>query len=774
MSAAPNRLETLRTLKIANADAAMYTAFATLMGGTFIIGFIKHLGAADIWVGLFAAIPSILGLLQIPGGVWGRSFPTFKGFVFPGRLAWVLLYAPLIALPALPISDQAKLYLLAFLVAIASASLLLITPILNEWLAYLVPASSRGFFFSRRNAIATAVGSVVGLGAAMLLDWFRSRGMEATGFTTVFSIGLGCGAVSLILFTKMDNTPRPDPVKQSFREAVQSLAKPFVDRNFRRVLVFLSVFIGAQAFAGTFFAAYAIESLNLPFTILQWAGVMHAVGNVISAGLWGFLSDKYGNKPILMISGFGLTVTPLMWLFTYPDQTLHNALVLLPSHIIVGMIWAGVALCQYNLLLATAAPEDRANYMSVALTLQAIVGFVAPLLGAQILTVFRYGFDAAEAYKALFIVTMGLRFISVFFLRPVKEEGALQVGSALRDLSRVTPRGFRAMRKLSRSADVVDREQAIKGLAKEGYALGADEVAKALHDPSPRIRRQAAIALTKFPNARATDELIHQITEHPDLVEEETVAALGQLGDPRAVPALVSMLESPKSIVRRAAAKALARVGSRDAINPLLNAARDPSDPDLRRASLQALRTIGAQEAEEVICDALLDPLPSVRIAAAEAVSELELRNSLECLRRSIEYYEDEASSEVAYALGAVGEEQDLPAILAEAKRSNSVITRRRCLLGVARLLGVEREAYKLLLLDGMPRDRALMDMLRDSLKGDKRLRDALQMFASGDEAGALAHLAQGRRHSNLAALADTPVEELFLVAACKARHAPP
>ena len=37
----PNRLEAIRTLRYANLDAAFATAFATLVSGTFLVGFIK-------------------------------------------------------------------------------------------------------------------------------------------------------------------------------------------------------------------------------------------------------------------------------------------------------------------------------------------------------------------------------------------------------------------------------------------------------------------------------------------------------------------------------------------------------------------------------------------------------------------------------------------------------------------------------------------------------------------------------------------------------------
>lgn len=282
--------------------------------------------------------------------------------------------------------------------------------------------------------------------------------------------------------------------------------------------------------------------------------------------------------------------------------------------------------------------------------------------------------------------------------------------------------------------------------------------------PSPRVRREAARALAKLQTPLAVSALISQL-EIWDLADDETVDALGLIGDAEAVTTLIKMLQSPRSMLRRAAARALGSIGDARAIPPLIAAAGELVDPDLRRASLQALRRLGATEGDGVIADALFDPMPSVRIAAAEAVSELELESALPYVRQSLNYYSDEAESEVAYALGAICLVTDLPLILREAKRCASTTTRRRCLLGVARLLKVEAEAYRILLMEGMARDQAVMAMVKPQLKGNKRLRDALNLYSSGREIEAIQHLVPNRRYPELDYFAEQPVEELFLVA---------
>lgn len=761
-----NRLENLRTLRAANADGALATAFATLVGGAFLTGFIASLGGSDYIINLASAIPALLGLLQIPGGIWGRSFAWHKRYVLPGGLIWRLLYLPLIFLPVLMVPSGLKLTVLLVCITLAAASQMLVNPIYNEWLSKLVPTTSRGFFFSRRNATMTAVGASVGLVGAFILDAFKQGGNQNLGFTTIFILGAICALASMIAFMQMKDMPREKPEKVSVAATVNSLRSPFADRRFRLVVLFLALFVFGQAFPGNLFAAFAIKDLDLPYTIIQWAALMHALGNVISARFWGFIADKYGNRPVLMIVGLGLAVTPTMWLFCTPNNDLGNALILLPSHILVGATWAGVALCQYNILLTTSDETDRGNYLAVALAVQSVIGFVAPMLGAQAFEWFGGSAESGFAYRMVFGAAMILRFAAIWFLIPVKEEGSSEISRTLRDLTRVTPRSLRALRKLTSTGDVSTREQAILSVGEQKASVAGDEVIKALHDPSPRVRRQAAMALAKLNDPSASAALIHILQDHPDLVEEEIVEALGMLGAKEAVEPLTKLLRSPRALTRRTAAKALALIGDPSAIPALMEAAAVPGDPDLRRAAVQGLRQLEATEAADVISDALFDPMPSVRIAAAEAVGEMELESALPYVRQSLNYYHDEAESEVAYALGVIGTREDIPQILEEAAVCVSMITRRRCLLGVARVLNVEKETYRLMLLEGMARDNAIMLMLRPHMKGSKRLRDSLELYSSGREIEAIKQLAPNKRYPEFSYFADRPVDELFLVAA--------
>jgi len=763
--AQPNRLENLQTLRSSTYDAAFSTAFITLTTGAFLVGFVQSLGGSDLWIGLLASIPSLCGVLQIPGAIWGRAYPSYKRFVTPGGAAWRFLHLPLLILPVLAAPDSLKLVVLTICVGLASAIIAVVNPIYNDWLAEMIPANSRGYYFSRRNAVRAAVGAIVGVSGGVALDSFRAQDKEKLGFSVIFGLALVCACVSFFFYLRMADLRRANPVRQDLRKTLASFAKPFGDRGYRRVLIFMAVFVTGQVFCGPLFAAFARESLKLDFKIIQSAIMMHALGNVLCAGIWGFLSDRFGNKPILILVGASLALNLIPWALCVPGQTTFNTVILLSSHLVMGATWSAVALCQFNLLLSTADPDDRANYIGAGMAVTTVIGGLAPLAGATLMASLRGSFAPEFAYKIVFGVTACIRIIAILFLIPVKEEGAGAFRETLRNLRTFTPQGLRTIRSLRTSDDARSRVAAIQNVGAQGFSAATEEVIKALHDPQPRVRRQAASTLASLGDERAIEALIHMLKDHPALVEEGIIESLGTLAHGEALEALVPYLRSPSSVIRRAAARALGRLGDERAIPYLALAAVEPGDIDLRRAALQGLRMLGAKDAGAAIAAALTDPHPSVRIAASEAVSELDLKEAAPALRRSLADHFDEASSEAAYALGVVGDRDDLPVILRVAAKCESMITRRRCLLAVARLLGVEAETYRLMLKEGIALDTELMDAMRIPLRTNRRLRPALNRFSEGDETGALQVLVKAYPSDWMKVLAAQPVEELFLVA---------
>jgi HEAT repeat protein/MFS family permease len=771
----PSRLDNLRSIRYANIDMAFYTAFSALTTGSFLVKLVQHLHGSPVWIGMLSAIPSLCGILQIPGAIWGRRYASYKKFVTPGWLLWRVFYIPIVFLPLLLLSDAVKLWVVAICMVLSYCAVFVANPVFFEWLTELIPATSRGWLFGRRNAIAAPTGAIVGLLGGWIIDRLTSHpssGKEFVNpiaFALVFGIAVAAGLVGQVFFSRMHDLQRAKVVRESFIQNVQAFTATLKDRDFVRALTFLVVFTGGLNFASNFFADFAFKSLEMPMMVLQIATLVHSAGNLLASRYWGFLGDKYGNKPMLVLAGIGMLITPIPWLFCTPGYSNYNNILIVSCHFFMGVIWSGVAVCQFNLLLATANPKDRASYLGVGMAIQSLVGGISPILGGllfyRLQTLAGPSPEAlANAYKTLFIITMAIRLIAILLIFRVKEPGSKTIGEMLRAVGSATPRGIMALRRLGRSSDVQSREEAIQTVGSSHVAFAEDEVIRALHDPSPRVRRQAATTLSKLEGSKETIEaLVHILDDHPDLVDEETIEALGALGDPSVIPNLAPFLESPRSLIRQATAKSIGQLGGPEAVEFLMRTATNTEDHDLRRTSINSLRILEAREASKTIVAALLDSAPSVRNAAAEAVAELEITSAAVALRTALDRFPEQQSSEIAYALGAVGQIEDATLILDEASHCESVITRGRCLLGLARLFGVETAYYRLMLQQTRERDSAIIEML----KGNEEAIRAFETYLQGDEVQAIRQLAQLSGKAELEILVQKPVKDSFLLAVC-------
>lgn len=574
-----------------------------------------------------------------------------------------------------------------------------------------------------------------------MLDSFRASGREELGFSVLFGIGVLCSLGSMAFFLAMQDSVRAAPVKVGLRESLRQFRTPLQSPNFRRVLVFVAVFAFGAMLAGGLFIAFARETLQLSYTAIQLTQVAHALGTLVSSAAWGYLTDRYGNKPILTILTAGTVLTPVVWLVCQPGRPEFNTAVLVVGHVYNGIVWSGVGVAQMNLWLATGDDEDRANYLGMAVALQAVCSGVAPLVGAALMSLLRPELGTEHAYKWVFALVMAVRLASVFLLLPVHEAGSVGLRRTLRGLRKVSPKGLLALRAINRSAEPGERARAVADVGRANLALGADELVAALSDPVPRVRREAAAAIERLADPGTVPSLVAFMHENPDLVEEDTIAALGAVATPEAVQALQGFLDDPRAILRRAAAKALGAVGDPSAVASLVAAAQ-AEDRGLRRAALQALRVIGEPSAAEVIAANLSHESPSVAVAAAEAAAETDAPSLAAPLRAALSQPPPEAVGELAYALACRGSDSDLGLLVHAARTATTPAIRRRCLLGVARRLGVEGDAYRLFTTEGFARDRLLVKLVGPTLRSEPRLRAAARSLAGGDEAQALRALA--------------------------------
>lgn len=145
-----------------------------------------------------------------------------------------------------------------------------------------------------------------------------------------------------------------------------------------------------------------------------------------------------------------------------------------------------------------------------------------------------------------------------------------------------------------------------------------------LHDRDAVARRTAAEALGKIGNPQAVDSLVMALGDQSPIVREASVRSLGGVGplDMATRVHIAGLLVDPVQSVRTAAAQTLASLDSTKTLWPMAMAQLAHADPEVRRAVIQAFESSDSPDVVRVLADRLHDPDPQVRRAAVAVLGE--------------------------------------------------------------------------------------------------------------------------------------------------------
>nr|MDQ2687630.1 MFS transporter [Armatimonadota bacterium] len=690
------------------------------------------------------------GLLQLVSSYFAQRYGQRKLLVSWFSLTSRLLWVPILLIPfVLP----PTLWVGAFLILslLSSALLNVSNPLWMAWITDLVPADNRGRYFGQRNMYAGLVGMVTSIVGGAFLDTATKQHTfsEPLAFAVLFGIATVFAFPSFGIALNS-----PDPGAETGKTAARGesgqgiwkyYAAPFSDGRFRQIMLFFAGLVLAQTISAQFFTVYQLKVLQLNYTAMQMLGAVASLSSLAAMPLWGYLADKYGNKPILMICIGLVVLPPFLWLPTRPDPfpglwgleaghwhvSLSKTLIIV-LNLISGLGWAGVGLTQFNLMIGAAPSDRRTVYVSAVAAVSGLVGGVGPLLGGALIEALAHlAFPAhgliRNSYHVVFIVSGLLRLGSLWLLRPVPEHGSQGARYVLDQLRAAKPLGSIAgIQKLSRAGSAQARQEAVQELGRLKTPVAVEELVKALDDVALPVREQAA-------------------------------HALGEIGDKRALPPLMRKLSDPASGIENAAATALGKIGDRAAL-PSLAAAAQLGPLPRQLAAIEALGRLPDSRATEAVQSFLPDP--PLRLAALRALAEREDPQSAPSLRAELEGERDPAALAVlADALGRVGDATAVGPLLAALERTLSPTVRREILNAVGSLLGGRDSFYPFLALDVYARDetvgkilmniqrrcrtRAVRERLPGAARLSVRVKQALEAYVSGDMGECLRRLAQ-------------------------------
>jgi MFS family permease len=385
----------------------------------FISPFALALQAGNTFISVIATLPALIA-------AFGQLLVTVLLRLYSRRKFWIVLSAVLQALTWIPIalipklSGSMSLPMLFILVTLNACFAAIINPLWTSLMGDLVPQDQRGSYFGRRNFIAGAVAFVSTLIAGFLLNALSQRLSVFVSFGILFSVAFASRIASSYYLSRMHEPPFHVCRKKEF-SLVQFISR-LRSSEYGVFVIYLCLLGFACNIATPFFSVYMLRDLHFnywQFTILTSVSVISGFLTII---FWGNLSDRLGNKRIMLMTGLLVPFVPFLWLF------FSDLKYLILIELFSGVVWAGFNLAASNYVYDATSPEKRPRCIVYLNVLRASCVFIGAFLGGSLANSLPNFWFFTSSIQAIFLISAVLRMtVTILFYTRLREARLVEV-----------------------------------------------------------------------------------------------------------------------------------------------------------------------------------------------------------------------------------------------------------------------------------------------------------------------------------------------------------
>ncbi|YAF95506.1 MAG: MFS transporter [Nodularia sp. CChRGM 3473] len=424
------------SLKASTLDAVFAAVFSISTGGILLSNFLVELDASPVVFGMLCSIPMLVNLIQPLGAYLSeRTTSRFQYSLWThgiSRLLWLILVVGITSFSWGGFNNSHQLIVLTLLIVLCSHLLGgLGSASWLSWLAIIVPRQLRGRYFGIRNSAASLTNLLCVPLAGLAVSHWKGGTLQGYGVVlligVVFGIvGLGCQYFKVDVNPKLQNTDINYPIKDELGSELiyspkltsppnQLVSSIWQNSNFLMFLLYCSLWMFAVNISAPFFNLYMLDTLDLDISWVTLYSSLQAGANLLMLILWGKLADKVGNRPILILVGILVAVTPLLWV-GIGTNSLDLWLWLPLLHILTGGTWAAIDLCNNNIQLGIAPIKNQSIYFAIAAAIAGAGGALGTTIGSLIAQ-----FTNCGGLLGLFALSSFLRLIALVPLVFVRE-----------------------------------------------------------------------------------------------------------------------------------------------------------------------------------------------------------------------------------------------------------------------------------------------------------------------------------------------------------------
>ncbi len=372
--------------------------------------FALALGLGEVVSGLVATIPVFAGAVLQLVTPWGvRRTGSVRRWVWVCAAVQAVSIVPLV-IGAL--TGGMPAWVLYVVIAVYWGSGYMTGPPWQTWFTTLVPRPIRANFWARRSRwIQAFLG--VGMAASLVLQWGESNGRTLEAFAIVFAVAAIARGISA-WFLSRHSEPVPDLARRIEPPTPRTLRRLLDDRRTRGLLVYMLAFYLCVFVTGPFFAPYMKEFLGLEYWQIMLVQFGTFGSKVVFLPMVGRLVRRHGPGRVLWIGAAMTAPAAAFWMLS--DQLWY--LVLLQVY--VGLGWACWETGSFLLVFDTIPEERRTPIMTIYQLALATVMVLGSVTGGLVLEFFGTGL---QGYAAIFLLTSGMRVISLFLLASIEPSG---------------------------------------------------------------------------------------------------------------------------------------------------------------------------------------------------------------------------------------------------------------------------------------------------------------------------------------------------------------
>lgn len=409
-----------RTLRHSVRDGVAYSVMSGA-GETYFSAFALYLKATTPQIGVLASLPTLLASFAQLLSAWlGRRTGSRKGIVLAGATIQGLSWLPLALLP-LAFPAYAVPILIACVILYHAGSNLS-APQWSSLMGDLVPSRRRGRYFAMRTRLASVTSVIALVIAGTVLHAFDKHGSTLAGYLAIFAVAALARVISIYHVSKMWEPPGQKvaaleiPIGRGWWKRIR-------DSIFVRFSVFFALMQFAVAISSPFFTVYLLRDLKFSYLEFTVSTATAVLVQFFALRRWGRISDVFGNRLVLVVTGSLIPLLPALWLIS------QNFWYLLGAQVVSGLLWAGFSLGASNYLYDLVPPAKRATYVAVHSVWVSIGVFLGALLGGYLGSIMPHEINLwghgvtwlSPLYGVFFISTLARLAVAMVFLPQLRE-----------------------------------------------------------------------------------------------------------------------------------------------------------------------------------------------------------------------------------------------------------------------------------------------------------------------------------------------------------------